>query len=336
MKVTSTTTRICSLGAILHLATAVVLVAQGRPEAVEARERVTAELAAELPQSLPEGFLGVLPPALPEPDDVDPAIRESWSAALVESIQEARPDLRLVDRSQLEHVLREQKFGDSAYADPETATEVGKLVSARSLLLTEIRDFRYEGGRVRVSLEVSLVDVETGENLWTRSLQRGIVPLWVWGVVALVVLVVLVPAWHWRQRTRHRRLAGVEVPRAQAAVRLDLDGAARSITEARERAQSAGQADAARGIQEAWNRLEPSFDRVRHALPSGRLEERSSGDLSAARRAVESLSGLLSELRRQADSMDGSRSGAEALAERLDRAAGEVRSHADAVRRELL
>lgn len=301
-----------------------------------ARDEVVADLIRSLPATLAGGALAILPPHVVKREAVDGSVVQTWATALVEQVHRQRPQVTLTDRDHLTDVLREQKFGDSAYADSATAAKVGKLVAARTLLLTRLHEFRLQGGRVRVAVEASLVDVETSQNLWSRAYHRGIFPFWAKVLIGLVIAVVgLVAVLSWM---RHRKTALVkeELPRGKAEARVDLDGLARSVTDARERFNRAGLKDSAASLQRAWVDLDAVLDRARHALPGGSVDRSRIRDLTGALREAGAMSDAISDLRRACDRSEITPAVGEELARRLERGALELRGAIDAFRKHMI
>lgn len=308
--------------------------------ALEARvERLPAELAAardatvlaltrDLPQTLPEGAVAILPVEVLDPGAVAEGVAASWPAAWAEALHAERPTLSLAERDRLEAVLREQKFGDSPYADPATAAEVGRLIAARTLLVTRIEQFESERWRVLRVLEASALDVETGANLWSKRIESNFYPLWVKllaGVLALALVAAVVSAW---QREQRRKLVEEKLPAARSEARIEVDGLARAATDARERARAAGDAAGAAALQAAWVDLDAALDRVRHALPGGSVDRSRARDLASAVREAGRLCALLEDLERACTGGD-----AGDLATRLRAGASELRAAVDAYRR---
>ena len=300
-----------------------------------ARNEVQAELAASLPANLPAGPIAILPPKIGDAKLVDPSVAGSWGMAMAETLHRVRPQLAQTDREHLQDLLREQKFGDSAYADPATATKVGKLAAARLLLLTRLTEFRLDGGRIRISLEASVVNVETGENPWARTVNKGIFPPWAKAAIAIVlVLLVAIAVRAW---LKHRRevLVHEEIPRAKAEARIDVDGLARSAADARERLQRAGMKEQAASLQKTWVDLDAVLDRVRHALPGGSVDGSRVRDLAGARREAERMASLISDIRRECDRMEATPGDADGLARKVASSASDLRALLDAYRQHL-
>jgi tetratricopeptide (TPR) repeat protein len=64
-------------------------------------------------------------------------------------VQHKNPFLRVVDRSSLESMLREQSLGMSGMVDPESAAKAGKVIGLKYVLMTAISDLVYEDDGVR-------------------------------------------------------------------------------------------------------------------------------------------------------------------------------------------
>ncbi len=171
---------------------------------IAVRRQIAAELAASLGSELPPGYLAILPPEVEDTERVDATAVSTWATLFAEELRRVRPGTKLTERGSLEAILREQKLGESAYADPGTAVAVGKIAAARSLLLTRFFELRCRGSKIQVHLELKLLDVESGEVVWGRSLHRGMLPAhlrWTLLVAVLAVALLLAP---WLRRTPQR------------------------------------------------------------------------------------------------------------------------------------
>lgn len=299
-------------------------------ELVRARDATLAELARVLPDAPLSGAVAVLPPETPEPARVDPRVALTWSAAFAGALEERHAGLQLAERERLEQILREQKLGDSPYADPATAVEVGKLVAARTLVATRIHEFRWRGGLVHVAVEATAIDVETGTRSGTRIVESTFLPRWAKVGLGLAALVLLAGVWFAWQRSRRERLVKEALPRAKQEVRVDVDGLARTVTDARERARAAGDAAGAAALQAAWVDLDAALDRVRHALPGGSVDRSRASDLAGAVREAERIGALVEDMKR-----DCGRAGGSELGARLRAGAGELRAAVDGYRKKL-
>jgi len=301
----------------------------------EVKSRVLAKIVRSLPEELPPGYLAVLPPEIVAPEAVDPSVATTWVTGAAQALQSHRPEVRLTDRTLLEAILREQKFGDSVYADPQTAASL-PTATARMLLLTRLHEFRPEEGRVRVHLEAILVDVETGANLSSLELSRGLLPIWVvWLLAALALLVgvplLIVASRIWKKR-RRSRLVEEELPDTHSRVRVDVDALVRAVNEARERLYRAGQEATATAIQHARVDLDPVLDRIRHALPGGAVDRSRLRDLRGALREAKRIGSLVEDLRQASDATDNTRDAGRELAEQLVQGTSELRRAVDAYR----
>ncbi|PIQ28308.1 hypothetical protein COW36_04260 [bacterium (Candidatus Blackallbacteria) CG17_big_fil_post_rev_8_21_14_2_50_48_46] len=82
---------------------------------------------------------------------------ESFAESLT-TVLSQRPQLALIERSQLNQILREQGFGQSALADEKQAPRLGRMLGARKIL---VGSYQKEGERLLVQARV--VDAETGQ-----------------------------------------------------------------------------------------------------------------------------------------------------------------------------
>jgi len=307
---------------------------EARDALFAARAEVLAELAMGLAEHLPDGHLAILPPEIEDAGQVDAAVVATWETALAEELRRLRGDVRLAERGALEAILREQKFGDSPYADPGSAVQVGKIAAARSLLLAKFHEFRADGHEVRVHVEIRLFDVETGELLWSRDLYRGVLPRWLrqtllaaTSMLGLAAVMALGRGW---DRRRRMRLVLDELPRRRARLRVDVDSLVWALVDARERLYRRSPRDSVVAVQQACEDLEPLLDRVRHGLPSGRVHSHGPRDLHRALREVDRIGRIVRDLRQAADTVGARQGDGEALADRMTRGRQALRSTVDA------
>lgn len=87
----------------------------------------------------------------------DEWLSESFSENLTMSLVK-QESLRLIERQQIQTVLQEQSFTQSAFADPETAPELGRLLGANKMLLGN-----YQKIGQTLIVNTRIVDVETGQ-----------------------------------------------------------------------------------------------------------------------------------------------------------------------------
>ncbi|MEO0140161.1 MAG: CsgG/HfaB family protein [candidate division WOR-3 bacterium] len=79
-----------------------------------------------------------------------------------------RAGFSVVERSRVEEILAEQEFGYSGVVDPSTAVQLGKLMGADVVLISQASekyDAEYESWNITISGRI--VSVETGEILYT-------------------------------------------------------------------------------------------------------------------------------------------------------------------------
>jgi TolB-like protein len=76
------------------------------------------------------------------------------------------PDIKLVEREQMQNVLAEQKLQQSGFFDPETAVKTGKLLGAEYLLTGQ-----FTAAQPEIRIDTRVVRVETGEIVRTAKVQ---------------------------------------------------------------------------------------------------------------------------------------------------------------------
>jgi TolB-like protein len=82
--------------------------------------------------------------------------------AMLASELSNNPNVRLVDREQIQRLLDEQNLGKEGRVDAATAAKIGKLVGARYMIAGTFTDFY---GRFRV--DARIINVETSEIIKT-------------------------------------------------------------------------------------------------------------------------------------------------------------------------
>lgn len=323
-----------ALVAVLFLVSGLAAQTFQPPTIPAALKEVTASLIASMPEHLPPGALAVLPPGIAPEDSAKVAdeARRLWSAALAEACLRGAKGIELTDREHLADVLREQRFALTDLVDPQKAIEIGKIVSARMILTSRLHEFRIEGTRVHAVVEARLVDVQTGQILWTTLHNPVVLPLWAKvavGAVALLVATIVIRFLSWRWRRRLGEIVPIDIEK----LRKDVDGLTRSLPGARDRFNQCGLTDQWQAIQQAWVELEPVLDRIRHALPAGRLDKESLTDLLGASRHLRRIADEVEDLRKAADRVDGSkRDAGDALAQRIAKSSLELRTALDEYR----
>ncbi len=89
------------------------------------------------------------------------ALRRGIPAMLASELSN-NPNVRLVDREQIQRLLEEQNLGKEGRVDAATAAKIGKLVGARYMIAGTFTDFY---GRFRV--DARIINVETSEIIKT-------------------------------------------------------------------------------------------------------------------------------------------------------------------------
>lgn len=79
------------------------------------------------------------------------------------------PQLDVLTRSQLQAVLKEQGFGQSAYVDPASAPRIGQLVGARYLLTGSFQVQAQD-----LLLQAQLIDVESGKVVFAEPFKASL------------------------------------------------------------------------------------------------------------------------------------------------------------------
>ena len=91
---------------------------------------------------------------------------------------------KVVERYQLEHILSEHKLNLAGLVDIETAKEIGKFTGVDALFMGSFfdqsspffvatSDFAHGGTRYSATINIRLVDIETGEVIWSMTRSRS-------------------------------------------------------------------------------------------------------------------------------------------------------------------
>jgi TolB-like protein len=89
----------------------------------------------------------------------------AMTAAALEDALSQNKRFDLITASQREKILREQGFNNSDLVDPKQATEVGKLLAARYIVIGNVLDVslsRIIADTVNVRVQIQIVEAETG------------------------------------------------------------------------------------------------------------------------------------------------------------------------------
>jgi len=112
------------------------------------------------------GFLAAAEPALPpitaaafDVECVSPALKDRAGqfSVLFQAELAAQPNLAMVERAQLDTAVGELSLGASGMVDPSTATKVGRLTGAKTLILTKAI-----GSPTDMTVVTKIIGSETG------------------------------------------------------------------------------------------------------------------------------------------------------------------------------
>lgn len=284
-----------------------------------ARREVFASLVDSWPSLVAGQALATLAPEITGSPAVDIDVSHGWTTALVAVIRERRPDLEVTDRTSLETVLREQRFADSGYADSQGAAQVGKIVTANTLLMTRVHRFQRHEAGARVSLEMQLIDVETGLMVWSDSIDGIILAPRLRGLVASALAVVVILLLRWiERRVGQRRCRRLLVK--QRNLRARVDGLLRSAIGARARLINATDSAAAAALDRALQDLDSSLEPVR-GIWGTRSPSAAKAELGRSRR----LTAVVARLTRTCETLPPPTRSAGFLVGALRQGAAEIR-----------
>ena len=81
----------------------------------------------------------------------DFSVGKGVSDVLYQSLYEQKK-FRLLERQQIEQILKEQNFGTGGRIDPSTAPQLGKLLGAEYILFGNVTEFHVKSNKVRISV----------------------------------------------------------------------------------------------------------------------------------------------------------------------------------------
>ncbi len=110
--------------------------------------------------------------------------REGSVSDILTSSLMALNKFKVVERYQLEHILNEHNLNLSGLIDMETAKEIGKFTGVDALFMGSFfdqsspffvatSDFAHGGTRYSATINIRLVDIETGEIIWSMTRSRS-------------------------------------------------------------------------------------------------------------------------------------------------------------------
>jgi len=92
-------------------------------------------------------------------DSLDNALETARSNIEIDIVQTGRFDP--LDRTQLQKLLDEIKFNQTALVDPATAAQYGKMVGAQYLVLGTVTGLSKQGSDMVAHLTLRMIEVET-------------------------------------------------------------------------------------------------------------------------------------------------------------------------------
>ena len=92
-------------------------------------------------------------------DSLDNAFETARSNVEIDIVQTGRFDS--LDRTQLQKLLDEIKFNQTALVDPATAAQYGKMVGAQYLVLGTVTGLSKQGNEMVAHLTLRMIEVET-------------------------------------------------------------------------------------------------------------------------------------------------------------------------------
>ena len=109
----------------------------------------------------------------------DGSVSDMFTSALI-----ALNKFEVIERYQLEHILSEHKLNLTGLINPETAKEIGKFTGIDALFMGSMfdrsspyffadGDFAMGGTAYSATISVRLVDIETGEIIWSMTRARS-------------------------------------------------------------------------------------------------------------------------------------------------------------------
>ncbi|NPB03976.1 MAG: hypothetical protein GXO39_06140 [Thermotogae bacterium] len=97
--------------------------------------------------------------------------RIAYDAAALQLLKTGKIDV--VDRVELENILKEQEFSRSGLVDEKTAVKIGALLGAQAVLFLDFISAENDLDSYIVRVSTKLVEVETGRILYVASAIGG-------------------------------------------------------------------------------------------------------------------------------------------------------------------
>lgn len=238
--------RVLLLAALVGAVLAVILLHQ-LDRLTGGRPREAAPFASTIATAIGEGI-----PNLPgRRVAVTPLDKDGHGTLREELIAQLSTRTTLVERERLDLLVREQRFQSSPLVDPRTAVRLGRLVGADTVVHGRVRRWIDIPGLVRLDATFSIIDVERGEVVYSKTFSRARTSPVAYAVLALLALAFVlltleaiethrerrapIEAYHLGQEIHEEavHLAGGAVRRARA-IEDQCDGLSAARQEARE------------------------------------------------------------------------------------------------------
>lgn len=179
-------------------------------------ERVISEGVLESISTLPEETSVDRIAILPLTGDETGEIAERIVTAIVE-----RGFYKVIDRQNLEIILKEANFQMADIIDPDTAVQAGKIAGVDAVMYGKVKRSLSGDDWADLSFHIQMMKVQTGQIFWAHDVDKrigntpssmpAILPYVV--AVALVVAIVIVLVWITRRKAKRKvsMKPGVEI-----------------------------------------------------------------------------------------------------------------------------
>lgn len=154
----------------------------------------------------------------------------------------------VIERAELEQLLKEQRFQLGDIVDPGSRIEPGKIQGVETVLVGKVTQAESSLGRAEVKAFLRLLDVERGRIIWEREVEatatNPLRTILLWGFGILVVLFILSRIARRRQVEKTTVLLDNDQDLRGACAR-EVEKAANYVAAAREKLLAQGQSESA-------------------------------------------------------------------------------------------
>lgn len=228
---------------------------------------------------------------MPVVNDASGAFQRYLSAAVT-----MNTEYEVIERTELEQILKEQRFQLGDIVDPGSRIEPGRIQGVETVLVGKVTEAESALGRAEVKAFLRLLDVERGRVLWEREVHgtatNPLRTILTWGFGVLAVLFILSRIARRRQVEKTAALVATEQDLRGACSR-EVEKAANHVASAREKLLAQGQGESANQAGNLRGQLLQLRDEIAFA-PAGHP---GSVGPDAARGAVLFDNQLLTQLR---------------------------------------